>query len=336
MEKNRVTTYLLYAVGEIILVVIGILIAVSLNNWNSKKTAVAKANGHLKSIQNDLLEDINFIYHNLSIYAKRDSLFHLYFSIDTADWRNYQRAEFEPIHRVNMHLWPISLRNKGYSQLLTLNDQLPEPYSDLLESLTFHYTTLSDFFYRPVETFEEIVNEEYTDINTKHWYYQWRNSEDSESEDPNSEFVKYALTDPIRRNRVASYHKNLITDYYLGTMDYLRNATRLYLEIATFLGQNEIPERVKMKPIESAAHAIMLGVFKGQSNEIKLADQNGQLVCILNSDTIPLFDYQHNTWIGERSYTYLLLSVLDENNLRRGLCRYESKVYKRISEPTLD
>ncbi len=34
MEKNKTRKYLKYAIGEIVLVVIGILIALSLNNWN--------------------------------------------------------------------------------------------------------------------------------------------------------------------------------------------------------------------------------------------------------------------------------------------------------------
>lgn len=37
MQKNKVSTYLLYALGEIILVVIGILIAVRINNWNENR-----------------------------------------------------------------------------------------------------------------------------------------------------------------------------------------------------------------------------------------------------------------------------------------------------------
>lgn len=37
MQKNKFTTYLLYAIGEIVLVVIGILIAVSINNWNQER-----------------------------------------------------------------------------------------------------------------------------------------------------------------------------------------------------------------------------------------------------------------------------------------------------------
>jgi hypothetical protein len=33
LSENKFSKYLLYAVGEIVLVVIGILIAVSINNW---------------------------------------------------------------------------------------------------------------------------------------------------------------------------------------------------------------------------------------------------------------------------------------------------------------
>ncbi|MFN1835209.1 DUF6090 family protein [Balneola sp. MJW-20] len=37
MEQNKVTTYVLYALGEILLVVAGILIALQVNNWNEQK-----------------------------------------------------------------------------------------------------------------------------------------------------------------------------------------------------------------------------------------------------------------------------------------------------------
>ncbi|PHS62790.1 MAG: hypothetical protein COB12_10250 [Flavobacterium sp.] len=37
INENKVSKYLLYAIGEIILVVIGILIALSINNWNEER-----------------------------------------------------------------------------------------------------------------------------------------------------------------------------------------------------------------------------------------------------------------------------------------------------------
>ncbi|MBN4070272.1 hypothetical protein JYT76_01190 [Olleya sp. AH-315-F22] len=37
IKENKVSKYMLYAIGEIVLVVIGILIALSINNWNESK-----------------------------------------------------------------------------------------------------------------------------------------------------------------------------------------------------------------------------------------------------------------------------------------------------------
>ena len=37
IQKNKTERYLKYAIGEIILVVIGILIAVSINSWNNQR-----------------------------------------------------------------------------------------------------------------------------------------------------------------------------------------------------------------------------------------------------------------------------------------------------------
>ena len=50
LRKNRVTRYLVYAVGEIILVVIGILIALSINNWNETR--------QLEMVELQLLEEM--------------------------------------------------------------------------------------------------------------------------------------------------------------------------------------------------------------------------------------------------------------------------------------
>ena len=37
INENRASKYLLYAIGEIVLVVIGILIALQINNWNESR-----------------------------------------------------------------------------------------------------------------------------------------------------------------------------------------------------------------------------------------------------------------------------------------------------------
>ena len=47
LTENKFTKYLIYAFGEIVLVVIGILIALQVNNWNEQKQIQQSIKGHL-------------------------------------------------------------------------------------------------------------------------------------------------------------------------------------------------------------------------------------------------------------------------------------------------
>jgi hypothetical protein len=65
LTENRFGRYLFYAVGEIILVVIGILIALSINNWNDERKKSSLKENYIESLKRDLSADI--IYFNLQI-----------------------------------------------------------------------------------------------------------------------------------------------------------------------------------------------------------------------------------------------------------------------------
>ncbi len=58
MQKNKFTTYLLYAIGEIFLVVIGILIAVSINNWNQDRKDRLVELKYLTNLKADLVQEL--------------------------------------------------------------------------------------------------------------------------------------------------------------------------------------------------------------------------------------------------------------------------------------
>jgi hypothetical protein len=61
MEQNKTGKYLKYAIGEIVLVVIGILIALSINNWNTQNLDRISEADYLKRLSNDLVTDtLNF------------------------------------------------------------------------------------------------------------------------------------------------------------------------------------------------------------------------------------------------------------------------------------
>ena len=57
MEKNRTGKYIKYAIGEIVLVVIGILLALQINNWNIENVQQKEGRSYLTSIKSNLIQD---------------------------------------------------------------------------------------------------------------------------------------------------------------------------------------------------------------------------------------------------------------------------------------
>ncbi len=66
LTENKFSKYLLYAIGEIILVVIGILFALSINNWNENKKIKSKEIKSLTELRKDLEQNLNDINANIS------------------------------------------------------------------------------------------------------------------------------------------------------------------------------------------------------------------------------------------------------------------------------
>ncbi len=57
MDQNKTGKYLKYAVGEIVLVVIGILIALQINNWNESRKNIKLITAYKKSLIENLEQD---------------------------------------------------------------------------------------------------------------------------------------------------------------------------------------------------------------------------------------------------------------------------------------
>jgi len=61
LVEGRTHNYLKYALGEIVLVVLGILIALQINNWNEEHILEAKSQNYYKQLLEDLKKDRIFI-----------------------------------------------------------------------------------------------------------------------------------------------------------------------------------------------------------------------------------------------------------------------------------
>lgn len=64
--ENKTSKYFKYAIGEIVLVIIGILIALQINNWNEYGKTVNKTNNYLKALNTEIETNI----YALEVYIK--------------------------------------------------------------------------------------------------------------------------------------------------------------------------------------------------------------------------------------------------------------------------
>lgn len=108
LAESKFSKYMLYAIGEIILVVIGILIALSINNWNQGKIRIAKEIEILKSFQSQLNIDLVEFDESLTFYKGAKN------SIDVI--LHHLEADLPYNDSINLHFFK-STRTWGTSDL---------------------------------------------------------------------------------------------------------------------------------------------------------------------------------------------------------------------------
>jgi len=75
LSENKFSKYLIYAIGEIFLVVVGILIALQINNWNEERKAIAREKLFLNEFKTSINKDLfNFDRYGPRLKRKKSGL----------------------------------------------------------------------------------------------------------------------------------------------------------------------------------------------------------------------------------------------------------------------
>lgn len=70
LSENKFNKYLIYAIGEIVLVVIGILIALQINNWNENRKSNIQENLYLNRLLSENKDDVTTFQNNIQELEK--------------------------------------------------------------------------------------------------------------------------------------------------------------------------------------------------------------------------------------------------------------------------
>jgi len=95
IESGSITKYLLYAIGEILLVVIGILIALQVNNWNEERLQRQKEQVYLRELKKDFEEILNRSEQGMELYNENiNVMMHLREAVQTFQNLNGNTSTF--------------------------------------------------------------------------------------------------------------------------------------------------------------------------------------------------------------------------------------------------
>lgn len=147
--ENNVVKYLRYAIGEIILVIIGILIALSINNWNENRKLKIEEQNSLKDLRTEVAVNIEALSSTIEtnkiaydIGQKFDNLFDdreafdvMPDSVFRADYlRMIYNSTFDPnMGILNSMISSGKINNISNKELLYLLSSLDDLITDALE-----------------------------------------------------------------------------------------------------------------------------------------------------------------------------------------------------------
>ena len=172
----KIRKYLIYAIGEILLITIGILIALNLNNWNQDQNARAIEIKTLEELHLSLSDDL------------KDLQFSLGFYINSKNSSDILISHFEnklpyndtlDIHFGKIGLFAVlSVRTGPFE---TLKSRGMETITN--DSLRLKIASLYDFHYKTIVEYQEIHIEHYSEIR-KMLLYKFKNLIAFESASP--------------------------------------------------------------------------------------------------------------------------------------------------------
>ncbi len=121
LSENKFGKYLTYAIGEIVLVVIGILIALQINNWNEKQKLAEKTQEYYGQLLDDLKSDIKFSTHYLkesSIYLNEYNKYTDAYDQDVLDPIQF----YEQISKLDLETPPLTFNTNTIESLQSTGD----------------------------------------------------------------------------------------------------------------------------------------------------------------------------------------------------------------------
>jgi hypothetical protein len=226
LSENKFSKYLIYAIGEIFLVVIGILIALYINNKNQISLNEESTDILMNEVLLDLENIITASNDLMDFYHEKEILFDLILN-NKLTYEDYSNNRYPNLwEATTWYRWRDKKRT-AYDNLTTTITSIPNKYKSIFKDLGLFYSNVYSEKYRDL-----IENMSIENIKKKADNYEWYSFPGPHSQ--NKEMIKFMLNDYLYRNEVLHYQRN-VTIHTRYVFNDKQRAQKIYKEIAMHL-----------------------------------------------------------------------------------------------------
>ncbi len=239
LSKNNFVQYLLYAIGEIILVVVGILIALFISNKNQERINKIKITNILKEIQSDLVKNIerSYVIFDYQIYTDSVSKLILNNEYTSEDYKSNNA------HVIGYHYRDFSIITNGFDNLKSNFDNIPKEYQPLLPAIKEMYSLNKITIDVYNNRLRERVYKNVDDMYEFDWSLNANNFITGEKE------IDYRLNDIHYKKMIVSYMNDRSAIFSLSN-NYRLDAINIYHQISKAIkNKDSIPDILKTKTL---------------------------------------------------------------------------------------
>jgi len=199
--ENKTSKYLQYAFGEIILVVIGILLAVQLNNLNEQRKKEKTFKTNLEQVTSDLKLDLVQANVAIDFYTEKASLIKLVLSNQVT---KEMYRENRNLRRLITNYSPFKPNKTGFDALLRNIDDIPDNFTSVINVLEgIHSDIQNDLQISESVLLNSI--EKVLDNWTNNFDWYSTSIPGTPVKEISEKELDYLLNDPIYKNFVTNY-----------------------------------------------------------------------------------------------------------------------------------
>jgi len=222
INSTNIFSYISYALGEVILLVIGISIAIYFDNYNHQNREDKKLNNIYELIAKEIESDTTNIGITLREYEKK---LPFYTKVLTEKVTREEIDTSLQFKFLVLNYRPVKTLEKGYN-LLSNNAKFKLGFNDSLNvAITNYYSTIADLddvYINIVK--DDILNNMNYWKKTYDWYYNLEN---------NPAYVDYILNDKEYLN-IVSHHSTLVYGNYVSNLQLAKTqAKELLVQLKT-------------------------------------------------------------------------------------------------------